>query len=188
MKLYRAILAGMLLSLAAGYSAQAAGISGTQALAAVVNSPYGDVQTQASFTLNPTLVFGASTGDFVGYPQPDSLGLVTITRASLDSFTFGNATFGTFTTNPGQAIEIASPDGTATFKFGGLFTPGSAFTGLDPAAAEVLVNLTQVGGHFTAISFSGTLSIVPEPSSAVLAGIGLASLGMLRPLRKRFGR
>lgn len=182
MKLHRAILAGVMLALAAGYSAHAGSIQGTQALAANVDSPFGNVKTQGSFTLDPLLVFGAATGDFVGYPTPDSLTTVVLSRASLNSFTFGNSAFGTFATSSG--VEIASPGNTATFEFTGLFTPGAFFAGLDPAEAKVLVTLTQVGGPGTAISFSGTLSIVPEPASVALGGIGLVSIGSLVAVRR----
>jgi hypothetical protein len=103
---------------------------------------------------------------------------VILSRASLGTFTFGNAAFGTFASNAGA--EVAAPENTATFLFSGVFTPGSFFGGLGPADAQVLVTLTQGGGPGTAIGFAGTLSIstVPEPAGVLMLGMGLP-LGVL---------
>jgi len=186
--------AGLLASLLTLTPAQAGAIVGSQAFnnaGVVITQPLGGsdqgAATQFSITLQTSAIAGGQTGDYVGFPS-DTLPAATLDVASLGSFTYGDAAFGTFTATSG--VELSSPTNTRTFFIQGNFVPGSAFPGLTTNTASILIQFNQGGGPGTAISFSATQNtpaspIVPEPASLALAGIGLCFVSFFRELRKR---
>jgi len=58
--------------------------------------------------------------------------------------------------------------------------------GFSTTPADFALSFTQAGGPNTAISFSGTLSAIPEPASIILMGMGL--IGAMGVSRRRLGR
>jgi hypothetical protein len=140
----------------------------------------------------------SATGNYAGYGVA-SLDNTLLNTASLSTFAFGSADFGSFSASTG--VELASPSDTRTFYFTGNFLPGSnlLFDGLSNNTASVLMNVNQSGGTGGAISLSWSLNTpiaappvdpvtpasVPEPSTAALAGLGVAAALLWRRMRRR---
>jgi len=172
-------------------SAQAGSINGSQALSfASLDADSTDLLAATTFTVSQTVATGGSTqtGDYVGIPA-EVLGSAILNTANLASFTYGSATFGTFTGNFGT--ELASQGNVRTFYVSGNFTPGTSFPGtITSNTASILITLNQNGGAGSAISWSATqntpaIALVPEPASMSLTGIGLSFIGLFLGLRKR---
>lgn len=191
------LLGGLLAAASLSTGAHAAQISGSQAIGLNSNNgltitpPNVALSAVTQFTLNLVTQTGGTsqTGDFVGIPSVN-LNQTVLNTASLSTFSFTSATFGTFTATNG--IEIASPTNTRTFYFSGNFTPTNPPFGATITAntASFLVNMNQSGGAGSAINFSGTFNTpaiappgVPEPASLAMAAVP-ALLGLV-VLRKR---
>lgn len=177
---------GLALMVAGQSSTEAGPIAGSQALSGSVSPLPVDLLTATTITAD-LFTFSAQTGDYVGVPFLTNAGTSTIDTTNLTTFGFSSSAFGAFATT--SAAELASPSGTRTFLFHGMFTPGTLFPGsLTSNTASLLVQLGQVavGG---AVSWSATLrspdAYVPEPTSIALTGIGLSFVSLFRGLRKR---
>ena len=187
-KLGYALLAGLVLPLIGGVSAQAGPITGSLVVDGAVPSPYGDLATTTVFS-NVTLTSGGSTGDYTAVAAGTNLGTVSLDTGNLAGFTFGNSSFGTFTATSG--MEESSPVGTRTFFITGNFVPGSQFSSsLTGNTASITISLNQTGGAGTVIGWASTfntpsLAAVPEPASMSLTGIGLSLIGLFLGYRKR---
>ncbi len=103
------------------------------------------------------------------------------------TFTFGNATFGTFTATglnfDTSGVNFRNIELVGTFQGGTLFGPG--MDGISNAKLDISLN--QVGGPNTAIGATFTLvtTAIPEPASVVMMGLGLVgTLGLARVRRK----
>jgi len=187
-----ALLAGLVLSLVGGVSAQAAQISGSQAFGvASMTLDSTDLAAITHVTVQLVSTTGSSqqTGDYVGFPAT-TFASTSLSTASLDTFGFTDAAFGTFTANFGT--ELASPVNTRTFYITGNFAPGTAFSSFTGNTASLLISLNQSGGAGGAIGFTATFNTpaaappgVPEPASMSLAGIGLSLVGLLLGHRRR---
>ena len=117
----------------------------------------------------------------------------TVTLGTGVGFTITSTTYGTFTETTTPVVQSTTVDpGTGITKEEdvfvlGTFSGGSVGTAI---AASLTISFTQDGGSGKPISASGTLSIpaaiVPEPTSATMIGLGLATIGMFsaRPTRR----
>jgi hypothetical protein len=136
----------------------------------------GNINTGTSFTIGNMVSTGASVDYFSGL-STQILGPVTFNASVGTSFTFGNATLGTFTST--SISEQTNVSGERSFYVLGTFTPGTFNPALspNPAPASVIVGFTQSPAGSGAISDSASLSIppaaVPEPSTLVLATVGV---------------
>jgi hypothetical protein len=129
-----------------------------------------------------TMLVTGSTGAFqtAGVtPFSTTYSTGTLNLMSLVGFQLTNGTFGTFTAGAGSFVIDQSATELDVFLLGtysGL--PGN--TSATPAS--VLLSFNQVGGPGTAIGSGISLSVppasvVPEPASIALLGIGFVSVG-----------
>jgi hypothetical protein len=188
--MYRGLIGGLAVAVAAALlqatPVRADVVVGTQAIVDTdtPTADTGDIETATSFTLVALTTTGSRTGDFLGVPPLTFLGGATFTPATPGTFHFGSAAFGTFTGV--SIIEDASAPGFESFTIGGVFAPGTLFPGKSPGAATLDLSFVQIGGPGTAISASGTLVSVPEPGSLLLGVAGVAGVGLVTGLRRRF--
>ncbi len=183
-----AILAALLI-LGGVSSAQAdsAGSVGFADIGPPYVRPTNDINTATQFTIGNLVTTAASSGVFAGLPL-QILGSQTFDITNGSSLSFGNSVLGQFQST--SITEISNSAGQVAFSIIGSFTGGS-YTGTlnpTPAPAEFTISFTQTPAGSGAISDSATLSIpsniVPEPSSIVLVGMGLASVAAVRLRRK----
>ena len=168
--------------------ADSIGSQGLSDIGAPTVSPGTSINTATVFNIGNMVTTGSSDGVFNNLPT-QILGAVSFDITNPTSLAFGNATFGFF--NSTSITEISNTLGQVSFYVLGDMTGGS-YTGTltpNPAPASFTISFTQTPFNTGAISDSGTLSIppasaIPEPSSMVLVGLGVASLGALRYRRK----
>lgn len=148
----------------------------------------GNINTGTAFTVGNMISTGASLGYFSGLPT-QILGPVSFNAAVGSSLTFGNATLGSFTST--SITEQTNAAGERSFYVLGNFTAGSFNPSLtpNPAPASLIIGFTQSPAGTGAISDSATLSIppaaVPEPSTIVLATVGMAAAVAADRMRRR---
>jgi hypothetical protein len=148
----------------------------------------GNINTGTSFTVGNMISTGASIGYFSGL-STQILGPVTFNASVGSSLSFGNGTLGTFTST--SITEQTNVSGERSFYILGNFTAGSFNPALtpNPAPASVIIGFTQSPAGSGAISDSATLSIppaaVPEPSTIVLATVGMAAAVAADRMRRR---
>jgi len=179
------------LVIAASFTAAKADSTGSQGFADL-GSPSantGNINTATQFTIGSLITNSVSNGVFAGI-STQSFGSVSFDTTNPTSLTFGNAIFGTFSST--SITEISNSAGQVSFYVLGNFAGGS-YTGTltpDPAPASFTISFTQTPAGSGAISDSSTLSIppapsgVPEPSSIVLVGLGIASVGAVARRKK----
>ncbi|MFM7242680.1 MAG: PEP-CTERM sorting domain-containing protein [Planctomycetaceae bacterium] len=164
--------------------------SGSQAFADIgtPTTDSGNINTGTSFTIGNMISTGASLGYFAGL-STQILGPVTFSTASGTSLSFGNATLGTFTST--SITEQTNASGERSFYVLGSFSAGTFNPALspNPAPASLILGFTQSPAGTGAISDSATLSIppaaVPEPSTIVLATVGIAAAVATHRVRRR---
>ena len=148
----------------------------------------GNINTGTSFTIGNMISTGASIDYFSGL-STQILGPVTFSTANGSSLTFGNATFGTFTST--SITEQTNAAGERSFYVLGNYSAGTFNPALtpSPAPASLIVGFTQSPAGTGAISDSASLSIppaaVPEPSTLVLATVGIAVAVSADRMRRR---
>ncbi|MFM8733731.1 MAG: PEP-CTERM sorting domain-containing protein [Pirellulales bacterium] len=154
----------------------------------------GSVDTATSFTVGSVASTGDSVGYFTGLPT-QTFGPFTIDTAVPTSVGFGNATFGTFSST--SITEQANALGTRSFAILGSYIAGTFNPSLtpNPAQASLLVSFMQTPGGSGVVTDTAVLSLVataplaavtavPEPSTLVLAGVGVASVLIVDQTRR----
>ena len=135
----------------------------------------GNINTGTTFTIGNMISTGASAGYFSGLTT-QIFGPVAFSPAVGSSFSFGNGTFGSFLST--SIVQQTNTPGERSFVVYGNYTAGSFDPTLspNPAPASITLSFTQSPAGSGVISDSATLSIppVPEPSTAMLACVGLA--------------
>ena len=137
----------------------------------------GNINTGTSFTIGNLISTGANAGYFTGL-STQIFGPVAFSPAVGSSLSFGNATFGSFLST--SITEQTNVAGERSFYVLGNYTAGTFDPALapNPAPASMIVSFTQSPAGTGSISDSASLSIppeaVPEPSTILLAGVGLA--------------
>lgn len=151
----------------------------------------GNINTGTAFTIGNMISTGASVGYFTGL-STQILGPVTFNASVGSSLSFGNGTFGTFTST--SITEQSNSAGERSFYILGSFSAGTFNPALtpNPAPASLIVGFTQSPAGSGAISDSASLSIppaaVPEPSTLVLATVGMGVAASLHAGRRRAAR
>ena len=155
----------------------------------------GDLSASSVFTLAQVTTIGG-TGIFGGgngitFPS------ITFNDAIPGGLTFSDAAFGSFTST---SVSILSPyasngsgagfSATESWTIVGNFSNGTS-TSAAANPVTITLSLNQAGASPGALSGSFTMSggpagaAVPEPSSVVLVGLGLASVAATRLRRKK---
>ncbi len=122
----------------------------------------------------------AGGGDFSIVPADTSFGPLVLDLSNVvGSFTFANATYGSFT--PTSALISTQTADLLTLVLMGTFTPGPGLVGKDPTGVRIDVTVTQGGGEGgvpeVAVALSTPAPAVPEPGISamlVLGGLALA--------------
>ncbi len=201
MKLRYAFLAALLLSVAASSSAQANLITGTLSLNGSGLSLVGGstILTASQINASSTSSTTPVSGDFVAVPPGtpfDALNINISTLASGGGVSLSNASFGTFTAVGGAELSSSHTSQSGVDSYGlvlqvtGTFVPQGTLSGYSPNDGTVLtIALTQtvvtgVGTSFSESLTLGAPTVVPEPSTSVLAGLGLVGLCLFSRFRK----
>lgn len=163
----------------AAHVAQAAPISvGSQGFADI-SAPSvdtGNINTGTAFTIGNFITTASQSGYFAGLAT-QLFGPVLFNSQVGTSFSFGNPTFGSFT-----STAITPQDNTLglrSFLIVGNYTAGTFDPTLEPnpAPASLQLSFTQSPPATGAISASATFAIppvvVPEPSTLMLAYLGI---------------
>lgn len=149
-------------------------------------STSGNINSATSFTLGDWSSTFAS-GVLTGMPS-QSFGSVSFNTTIPTSLTFGNAVFGTFTSN---SITVEpSFQGFLNLVVLGLWTPGTqGGLTVGPFEAQLDISFVQTpinsGFIFATGIFATSGSVIPEPPSIVLGLTGLAAGVVVYQLRRR---
>lgn len=198
----RSIIVGLALAglLSQTPDAQAQIVVGSQGFSFTggVSTDTGNINTATVFTLDGMSTFlgpNNQRDDFLTYVTTAETfaSPLILTTSTPTSFTFGNATFGTFVAS--SVTENVSGSTTESFNMMGTFNPGTDFAagGFTPGAAEFVISFTQ-GAPGDAISASASLyspsvtAVVPEPASVVLGLTSILGCGLASGLRRRSGK
>jgi hypothetical protein len=167
--------------LGGGSRCQAAMIQGSLPLAGfVVTQNGGNLGSSTVVSAALTLTSSTGTQDYAPIPIATNFGPNTVDVNNLTAFTLSNATFGTFTTTSG-VILLHNTSFLNVFLVG-VYSPGPGLAaGLTPGPTSARISINQSGASLSeAITLSSPpedLMVTPEPTSVVLAGIGLSCLG-----------
>lgn len=146
----------------------------------------GNINTATTLTIGNLISSGASAGYFTGL-STQIFGPVAFSPAIPSSISFGNGAFGSFLST--SITEQTNTAGERSFLVLGNFTGGSfgGATTPNPAPSSFTISFTQTPAGIGSISNSSTLAIpaVPEPSTIVLATVGIAAGLAVRQTRRR---
>ena len=148
-----------------------------------IGSPYcntANINTSTAFTIGNLISTAASVGYFAGL-STQILGPISFSTSVGSSFSFGNATFGAFSST--SIREISNTPGQRTFLIIGTYTAGTFNPVLtpNPASAEITLAFSQSPAGSGAISDSATLSIpvTPPAISSVSPASGIWTGGFV---------
>ena len=147
-------------------------------------SSTGNIATATHIMFGDWSTTTDSSGVFTGLPI-QMFGPVSFTDTTGTSLDFGNSVFGTFKST--SITKQPSSAGFADFLIEGMFTTGSFESVSGTFPAEVRVSLTQTSSSNGLISASGTETfsmVTPEPSTALLGGLGLMLLFLPSSVRR----
>lgn len=146
----------------------------------------GNINTATTLTMGNLISTGAQAGYFTGL-STQLFGPVAFDPSVPSSISFGNAAFGSFLST--SITEQTNTAGERSFLVLGNYT-GGTFGGAtvpNPAPSSLTISFTQTPAGTGSISSSASLAIpaVPEPSTIVLATVGIAAgLAMQRARRR----
>jgi hypothetical protein len=137
----------------------------------------GNIDTATVFNVEAMFSTTANVGFFAGFPSSTNFGPVSFNITSGTSLSFSTPNFGSFASS--SITEDVSGPGFRTFIAFGNYTSGAFFStplSPNPAPASFRIAFTQSPVGTGAISDSATLAIppVPEPSTLMLACVGIA--------------
>ena len=129
-----------------------------------------DINTATQITIGNLISTGSQSDYFAGL-STQIFGPVAFTVSTPGSFSFGNATFGSFAAT--SIIETQNTAGARSFYVRGTFTAGTFNPTLapTPAPASLLISFTQSPAGSGAVSDSATLSIPPTPPPPTVTAI-----------------
>jgi len=152
----------------------------------------GDINTATAFTVGNLVTTSSNSGIFAGIPQQQFGTISFVLTGILPKISFSNAVFGNFVSTSVTETQNVPALGFATLESVGTYDPGTFAAGMGviggPVDAELRISFTQTPAHTGAISASGTLALVPEPSSIVMGFtgfIGFAGVMIYRLPRRR---
>ncbi len=180
------------LTLAASQPAQAAPITATGSVAVlgVSYNPTGLIAVDTTFMFALS-AFAGGTGDLAGVPIGSPLVTNQIT-ATVGTPVIFSAPWGMFAGNVIQADDEGDALNRVVDVIAlGTFTPLSGppdLSGFDPGPMSLTFSATQTGGPNSSVSASYTIasppSVVPEPLSMTLLGLGLAGSAFVARRRR----
>jgi hypothetical protein len=177
-------LAGALVALfilSTGGTALAAPIIGTIDLLVIDPAMNGaDLDTSTEVSAADTLTF-LSTVNFGTVPNGTSFGGFTLaTSDPAGTFTFSNATYGSF--GPASGSIVTQTANLLVVQLVGVFTPGPGLAGFDPSEAIIDLTFSLSGAEGGApdatlrLTALGVAPRVPEPAVWSLLAVGGAAL------------
>jgi PEP-CTERM motif len=155
-----------------------------------------DLLSSTQFTIgNMFFPSVTATNLFIGTPSTD-FGSQTIDINDISAFDFGNSIFGTFQASSAIVYDQSSNGmgvESLSIYIAGNFTPGTSNSGKlgdGPMASSFTIHFGENSGG--GISDTGTLSVppaapptvVPEPASAAMLGLGLVAVGAVAARRR----
>jgi len=150
-------------------------------------SPGTDINGATTYSIGDLASFSNESGFLTGLPS-QNYGAVSFQPAVGSSFSFGSAMFGTFTST---AITLeTSTAGFQSMHILGDYSSGSFDNHAvvnDSASVDLSFaqNPIATGGISDSAVFSVPATVIPEPTSLAMVGVGVGTLSLRVGLRRR---